>query len=80
MDLLLNGQKERFLKKYTAEKKRFFNELEKVNKLEQYMQSVEKEFVPPGFRYYAGIDAFKEMKTIKRKRWPALTELLDQSE
>jgi hypothetical protein len=80
MNLLLNGQKERFLKKYTAEKKRFFYELEKVNKLEQYMQSVEKEFVPPGFRYYAGIDAFKEMKTIKRKRWPALTELLDQSE
>ena len=77
----INGYKE--VKSFggeSYEKERFFNELEKQNSVEQYMLNVEKAFVPPGYRYYAEIIALKEMDTIKRKRWPELTELMDKSE
>jgi len=83
MDLLLRDQKDQkniFLKKYTTAKKMFFNKLEMQNQLEQYMLSVEKEFVPPGYRFYGEITAMKDMDAIKRKRWPELTELMDKCE
>jgi len=80
MNMLQSDKKDDFLKKYMAEKERFFNKLEKQNKVEQYMLNIEKAFVPPGYRYYAEISALEEMNEIKRKRWPKLTELMDKSE
>ena len=78
MSLLTTLKKDQFKKIYKAQKRLFFNALEKQNALEAYILKTEHEFVPPGYRFYAEINAEKDMEKIERARWPALTELLDK--
>ena len=78
MDLLTTLKKDQFKKIYKAQKRLFFNALEKQNALEAYILKTEQEFVPPGYRFYAEINAEKDMEKIERARWPALTELMDK--
>ena len=85
LDLLLTAKddkalQETFRKMYLHEKQGFYQELERQNQIEVYILKTEATFVPPGYRYYAEINAMKDVKEIERERWPALTKLLDQND
>ena len=85
LNLLFNAKDDETLKttfheKYLHSKEKFYQGLEKQNKIDAYIFKMEKTFVPTGFRFYAEINAMKEIKGKERAAWPALTELLDKND
>ncbi len=80
LKLILSGDKEEFLKRYNGRKLVFYDKLEKQHQIESYMLKMEKALVSPGYRFSSELSILKKHDRDKRKRWPELTEFLDNIE
>lgn len=80
LEMLRSGITTNFEKQYNQAKQEFYNGLEKMNKLEGYLVTIELEALPASWQYHRELDELEKWNSKHKKRWPALTEYLDSIE